>query len=274
MASGDRRGEEGGAPEVAPTRLPMTAPALCGRQDDIDWLDACWAEGVQVASIVAWGGVGKTALVNGWRNKLRDAGWRGAARVFDWSFYRQGTGDGGNTSADEFVSAALRWFGDPDPTAGSPWDKGARLAELVSEKRTLLLLDGMEPLQSGPGQGDGSIKDPALRALVRGLSLGNAGLCVITSRIAVADLASLVGDKVREKKLTRLSAEAGAMLLEARGARGTPEELRAAAEEYKGHCLALTLLGSYLRKACKGDIRKRDEIPLLGPPRTCPTSAR
>ena len=263
MASGDRRSEEGGAPEVAPTRLPMTAPALCGRQDDIDWLDACWAEGVQVASIVAWGGVGKTALVNGWRNKLRDAGWCGAERVFDWSFYRQGTGDGGNTSADEFVSAALRWFGDADPTAGSPWDKGARLAELVSEKRTLLLLDGMEPLQSGPGQGDGSIKDPALQALVRGLSLGNAGLCVITSRIAVADLASLVGDKVREKKLTRLSAEAGAMLLEARGARGTPEELRAAAEEYKGHCLALTLLGSYLRKACKGDIRKRDEIPLL-----------
>ena len=108
MAGGDRRSEEGGAPEVAPTRLPMTAPALCGRQDDIDWLDACWAEGVQVASIVAWGGVGKTALVNGWRNKLRDAGWCGAERVFDWSFYRQGTGDGGSTSADEFVSAARR----------------------------------------------------------------------------------------------------------------------------------------------------------------------
>jgi tetratricopeptide (TPR) repeat protein len=216
-----------------------------------------------VASIVAWGGVGKTALVNGWRNKLRDAGWSGAERVFDWSFYRQGTGDAGSTSADEFVSAALRWFGDPDPTAGSPWDKGARLAERVSERRTLLLLDGMEPLQSGPGQGDGSIKDPALQALVRGLSLENAGLCVITTRISVADLASLAGDKVREKKLTRLSAEAGALLLEERGTRGTPEELRAAAEEYKGHCLALTLLGSYLRKACKGDIRRRDEIPSL-----------
>jgi hypothetical protein len=91
MAGDDRRSGEGGAPEVAPTRLPMTASALCGRQDDLHWLDACWAEGVHVASIVAWGGVGKTALVNGWRNKLRDAGWGGAERVFDWSFYNQGS---------------------------------------------------------------------------------------------------------------------------------------------------------------------------------------
>src|SRR5262249_29789837 len=36
-----------------------------------------------------------------------------------------------------------------------------------------------------------------------------------------------------------------------------------ASEEYDGHSLALTLLSTYLRKAHKGDIRKRDLIPPL-----------
>ena len=78
-----------------------------------------------------------------------EAGWRGAERVFGWSFYSQGTDR--LSSSDEFVEAALRWFGDPDPRAGSPWAKGERLAALVRKQRTILVLDGMEPLQWGPG---------------------------------------------------------------------------------------------------------------------------
>jgi len=50
------------------------------------------------------------------------------------------------TSADLFFSEALTWFGDPDPVKGSPWDKGARLADLIRKKKTLLVLDGLEPL--------------------------------------------------------------------------------------------------------------------------------
>ncbi|MFT3768823.1 MAG: hypothetical protein QM820_25545 [Minicystis sp.] len=248
--------------KVASSRLPITAAKLFGRDDDLAWLDRCWNEGVHVASIVAWGGVGKSALVNTWRNRLRDAGWPGVERVFDWSFYSQGTTDR-MTSADEFISAALRWFGDPDPTAGSPWDKGDRLAELVGGQRTLLILDGVEPLQWGPGAHEGIIKDPALQALVRGLAGQNRGMSLITTRLRVADLEAFAGDKVREKKLEHLSPEAGAELLGVRGARGTPEELRQAAEEYDGHCLALTLLGSFLDEVCDGDIRQRSEIRLF-----------
>ncbi|WP_438022678.1 SIR2 family protein [Sorangium sp. So ce233] len=255
-----RSGAESGRPRVAATRLPVTGPALFGREADLAWLDACWADGVHVASIVAWGGVGKTALVGTWRNRLRDAGWGGAVRVFDWSFYSQGASEKRVTSADEFVNAALLWFGDPDPTAGSPWDKGNRLAELVRSTPTLLILDGMEPLQRAPGPQEGIIHDAALQALVRGLAGENAGLCVITTRIEVSDLTSLAGEKVRERRLEHLSAEAGTELLRQRGARGTEQELREAAEEYKGHCLALTLLGSYLEEVCEGDIRKRNEI--------------
>jgi MalT-like TPR region len=53
--------------------------------------------------------------------------------------------------------------------------------------------------------------------------------------------------------------------LEVLGAKGPRKELVEAAGEMKGHALALTLLGSYLADACKGDIRKRREIgPLEG----------
>jgi hypothetical protein len=36
--------------------------------------------------------------------------------------------------------------------------------------------------------------------------------------------------------------------------------LRGASEEFGGHCLALTLLGSYLSDAYNGEIRRREEV--------------
>jgi tetratricopeptide (TPR) repeat protein len=247
--------------EVYTRRLPVTGPGLFGRAVELAWLTACWQDGVHVASVVAWGGIGKTALVNRWLADQRDKEWDGAARVYAWSFYSQGTDRLG--SSDEFIDAALRWFGDPDPMAGSPWDKGERLARLVRKERTLLVLDGVEPLQWGPGVQLGKLKDPALEALVKELGAQNKGLCVITSRIAVADLDGMRGDKVSSEDLGSLSPEAGADLLKARGAKGSDEELREASSEYKGHGLALTLLGGYIRKRHKGDIRQRAHIPVL-----------
>ena len=47
-----------------------------------------------------------------------------------------------------------------EPTEGSMWDKGERLAALVAKERTLLLLDGLEPLQSDNTIEEGAIKDP------------------------------------------------------------------------------------------------------------------
>src|SRR6185369_3398252 len=163
---------------------------------------------------------------------------------YGWSFYSQGTDR--LSSSDEFIDATLRWFGDPDPTQGSAWDRGERLAALVRKERALLILDGVEPLQWGPGVQQGKLKDPALEALVKELGAQNPGLCLITSRIALTDLDGMGGDKVRVKDLGHLSPEAGAELLRSRGVKGTDGELQEASQEYKGHSLALMLLGSYL----------------------------
>ncbi|MBV8175990.1 MAG: hypothetical protein JO151_15700, partial [Verrucomicrobia bacterium] len=52
----------------------------------------------------------------------------------------------------------------------------------------------------------------------------------------------------------------GSKLLRALGVKGDEADLRSASDEFGGHCLALTLLGSYLTDAYNGDIRRREEV--------------
>ncbi len=248
---------------LSPTRLRHGAEKLFGRENRLADLDEAWEDGkTHVVTLVAWGGVGKTSLVVDWMARMARDGWRGAERVFDWSFYSQGTREQGTASADSFVSEALKFFGDEKmaESAASPWEKGARLAQLVAQRRTLLVLDGMEPLQYPPGPMSGRLKDGAIEALLKGLAQQNPGLCIVTTREHVADLAPFHQTTAPEWMLEHLSEEAGAALLSRTGVNGPEDELREASREVNGHALALTLLGSYLAKAHGGDIRKRSLV--------------
>jgi hypothetical protein len=249
------------APEkISVARLPVTGSNVFGREEDIAFLNDAWAnQNVNVVTIVAWAGVGKSTLVNHWLRRMAADHYHSAALIFGWSFYRQGT-SGDTSSADEFLDAALSWFGDPDPRVGTAWEKGERLAKLVAHRRTLLVLDGLEPLQNPPGPQEGRLREPSLQALLRELAAFNTGLCVITTRAPVADIADHEGTSALRRDLEQLSNEAGAKLLRALGVKGDESELRTASEEFTGHCLALTLLGSYLTDAYEGDIRRRKEV--------------
>ncbi len=185
--------------------------------------------------------------------------YRSAELVFGWSFYRQGT-SGDTSSADEFLDATLTWFGDPDPRLGTAWEKGERLAKLVGHRRTLLVLDGLEPVQNPPGPQEGRLREPSLQALLRELAAFNKGLCVITTRTPVADIADHERTSALRRDLDQLSSDAGAKLLRALGIKGHEPELRSASDEFSGHSLALTLLGSYLTDAFNGDIHFRKEV--------------
>ena len=214
---------------------------------------------MNVVTIVAWAGVGKSTLVNHWLRGMAAQHYRSAELVFGWSFYRQGS-SGGTSSADEFLDAALTWFGDPDPRIGTAWEKGERLAKLIAHRRTLLVLDGLEPLQNPPGPQEGRLREPSLQALLKELAAFNTGLCVITTRLPVADIADHERTSAPRRDLEHLSSDAGAKLLRALGVKGDEAELRSASDEFSGHCLALTLLGSYLTDAYNGDIRCRKEV--------------
>jgi transcriptional regulator with XRE-family HTH domain/tetratricopeptide (TPR) repeat protein len=259
-----RLAEKSPATRVMLSKLPLTTGNIFGREKEVEFLEKAWMDaGTMIVSFVAWGGVGKTSLVNEWLNRMLEKKWAGAECVYGWSFYSQGTKEDRQASSDTFLVNALEWFGDKETaeSAKSAWDKGARLAELIRRQKTLLILDGVEPLQYPPGPMQGRLKDQGLQGLLRELARGINGLCVITTRESIEDLEGQIGHTVKQVVLGNLSKEAGMQILRKAGVtKGTDEELQSASVEFGGHALALTLLGNYLSVVYDGEIRKRDLV--------------
>jgi hypothetical protein len=220
------------AAEIDISRIIKYAPAeLIGREAETKLLTDAWDQAVRgepkrphVLTFVALGGEGKTSLVAKWAAELAHQGWPGCDAVFAWSFYSQGTREQTAVSSDLFLAEALAFFGDA-AMAGSAqgaFDKGRRLAQLVGERRALLILDGLEPLQYAPTSTmAGVLKDQGLAALLKGLAATSHGLCVVTTRYALPDLRTYMGKTVREEKLSCLSREAGVHLLQKLGIKGS-----------------------------------------------------
>ncbi len=77
--------------KISLARLPVTGSDVFGREEDIAFLNDAWAkQQVNVVTIVAWAGVGKSTLVNHWLRRMAAERYRSAQLVFGWSFYRQG----------------------------------------------------------------------------------------------------------------------------------------------------------------------------------------
>ena len=262
----ERPPPDGEPPEkVDIERLPETTDLVFGRRDELNALDQIWKQNrLNVAVFKASGGVGKSSLVRAWVEDMALDNYRGARRVFAWSFYSQGTKER-VTSADEFISHALGWFGDDTKGEGlSPWDRGQRLAELVREKRTLLLLDGLEPLQSGQAFDRGKIKDPGLEVLLDELGRSNPGLCLISTREGVTDLWHDEDEcEVKQYNLDTISSTAGRALLRVSGIEGEDEALEKAVEAFGQHAYAVKLLGNYLVDGGTPDIKHAVDIPDL-----------
>jgi serine/threonine protein kinase len=60
------------APEkISLARLPITGTDVFGREEDIAFLDRAWAkQDVNIGTIVAWAGVGKSTLINHWLRRM------------------------------------------------------------------------------------------------------------------------------------------------------------------------------------------------------------
>ena len=250
--------------KIARTQLDKHAPRqLFGRESELGTLDAAWASGaLSIYTLVAWGGAGKTSLVFHWIQTRFAAKkkWPGIERYFDWSFYSQGTGESRQTSADLFIAKALEFFGDPDPTQGGAHERGERLAGLIRQHRTLLVLDGIEPLQYAPGDPQaGRLKDPALASLLCELAADNPGLVVITTREHLTNFESHT--TTEERRLDKLTKEAAVALLRHLQIVGRDEELHAAWKDAGGHALTLSLLGRFIADAYKDrDIRHYKDV--------------
>ena len=249
---------------VAISGLPETGyERLVGRDAELQRLGEAWSDGkTNILSLIAEGGAGKSALVNEWLKRLRADSYRGAERVLGWPFYSQGTKERA-TAADAFLDWALAMLEVKAETTSAS-AKGEAIAEALNTRRTLLVLDGVEPLQHGPGPQAGQLKDQGLRALLRRFAAAppqaGHGLIVLTSRLAVADIKRFRDDSAPVVDVARLSDEAGAELLRDNDVWGIDNELRQASLDFGGHPLALSLLASLLKETQNGDVRRRDHV--------------
>jgi len=249
---------------VSIATLPITGLDIFGRDGEISRLNNYWQNGrTNIVQIVAFGGVGKSSLVNRWLSEISKDHYRHANRVYAWSFYWQGHSSDIKSSGDFFIENALEWFGDENPDKGTPWAKAARLADLIRSHRTLLVLDGLEPLQSPPGPREGIIENPGIALLIRELASDNRGLCVLTSRLPVTDLESFRDGRVETIDLQNLCFDDGTYLLRNLGIKGNRDIYARAVNAYAGHPLSLSLLAGYLNVAHDGDIESFYELQSL-----------
>lgn len=243
--------------------LPYTSPHIVNRDDIVSTLNEIWksvsdatGENAKLARIVALdgeGGVGKSAIVNKW---LSESEWTDGPRpqyVIGWSFYNQGRDERLEVSADAFFDAALSGLQEDATKFVNVFQKAQRLLEIIRSERTVLILDGLEPLQYGSSPWVGRIRDLALDGFLSEFATQCSGLCIVTSRQPLE--LTLAGFDVTPIKVEHLSPDDAVELLRAAGIRGSQQDLMDAAIAFDGHPLSLTLLATWLRSARRGDAR-------------------
>jgi tetratricopeptide (TPR) repeat protein len=239
------------------SRLPVTNSTLLGRESELARLEIAWERQANHLQIIAPGGTGKTALITTWYKRHV-----GEVPIVGWSFYRQGATENSPVSSDEFLQAAVDRL-ELQPKTMTAESKVAALVHHLRQHRSLLILDGLEPLQN---HANGEFYDYPLKYLLRELAAQNAGLVLCTTRVRLSDIPD--DERALSIDLDNLSAVDGSRYLrETFGVHGNDEDIATACKSYGYHALALTLLGTYLRRR-GGDISNRFEIDELPAPDT------
>ncbi len=240
-------------------RLPTVKGGFFGRSAELQLLNDAWANTTtRIIQFIAAGGTGKTKLLRHWLDHTADI-----PVLIAWSFYSQGSSEDKQTSATPFFSHVFEKLGSTRERFASEEDKGDHLAELLRDKRYVLVLDGLEPLQHGGAAMRGGLKDKAIRQLLRQLARHPCGLCIITTRIAVHELSDRDAPTVIRHDLQNLCEADGVLLLQSLGVKGGDKALQQAVQKYGGHALALSLLGNALRWRFDGDINQIKRVPDL-----------
>ena len=241
-------------------RLPTVKGNFFGRKDELKLLNKAWrSKKTTIVEFVASGGTGKTKLLRHWLDRSIADRAMGIKALITWSFHSQGASEDKQTSSNDFFNYVLAKLKEPNQKFTVEEDRGEYLAELLSQHRCLLILDGLEPLQHASKASLGELKDRALRQMLRTLALDNQGLCIITTRIAVHDLSDRQSQVVHHN-LDNLQVADAVNLLKDLQVQGTDEELQKAATDYDCHALSVNLLGNLLHRRYGGDIHKCNRI--------------
>lgn len=246
--------------------LPTVEGELFGRKDELALLDEALGNAdTHIVQFIASGGTGKTKLIRHWL----DGNHHKIEALIAWSFYSQGSSEDKQISATTFFMQALKSLRSDKDISDfkTEEEKGEYIADLVRERRCLLVLDGLEPLQQVGRGMRGELKDRALRKMLRCLAGYHSSLCIITTRLPVHELKGR--RHVVSHDLQNLTPEDGVALLLSlhvhggRAYKNEYDQLFEAVQEYGCHALSINLLGNAVRIYLQGNVLLRYKIPDL-----------
>ena len=220
-----------------------------GREEEMAFLNDAWRDPqCRIVCVIADGGYGKSSLINRWMAQVRrPTSYLDVQAGYAYSFYKQGWETHSAVSSAPFFGACASFLMDV-PEDRLPKDakqRADRILDVCKSRRTLLVLDGLEPHQKPRGDKDeGEIDDLTLRSFINSMRERQAGgLCVITSRIMPANLKGLSGSgEVRTIELKSLKPDASRRVLVTAGVPEDHPDLSHWAERSGGHPLLLALL--------------------------------
>lgn len=225
-----------------------------GREDILGDLQEWWkdpAHADRVISLVAIGGVGKTAIAAEFLDRVQKRTDHLSGHVFLWSFYE-------DPKTDSFLYEACAVFAKEEEKVGSA---GGRLARLERALRDgvphLFILDGLERIQS-EGKADrafGELDDHQLKNFLRAISSGALGRtrALVTTRFKMTDLEKWENAGHKTYELEHLDEVSAVAVLKSWGVCGSDERLARLAREVGYHALSISVLGSYLHEFEDGD---------------------
>jgi len=239
-----------------------------GRTELLQDLSLDWGDPEHsVTGLIGAEGEGKSSLARRWVDDLLvDALPPLPDGVFWWSFHA-------SPSVDEFFEAAFKYMtgGDAEPRRiPSATVRAQILGAMLSERRILFILDGLEVTQHQEGDQYGLFHSADLREFLTYFAgTEHESFCLLTSRVPVLDLMEYGG--YYHRRVKRLESADGQAILRCAGLvkadlrSASPVDTDAALHqvvtEWGSHALTLRLLGAYLANWHMGNVEHRHKIP-------------
>ncbi len=205
-------------------------------------------------------------LASAFLDELSAQGWAGAEAVYAFSFDSQGTDEKRQGSSDRFFSEALTFFGGDPAKYDSGRKRANALAAILAPQRALVILDGIEPMQSPRGDAEhGRLRDDAMADFLTLMRRDSRGLVVVTTRLPLPDLPDDRPEQVQSVRLPNLPlADAVTLLRHGFKVTAPDAELRELCKAFGQatgepddanitcHAKAIALIGSFLEQRFRG----------------------
>ncbi|WP_319576740.1 hypothetical protein [uncultured Desulfobacter sp.] len=245
--------------------LPDPTTTLIGRKNELIQLtDIFLNEDKRLVTIIASGGIGKSALIDEWLQQIAECNYYDKTYVFGWSFYSQGSHKTFTNSYD-FFNKILPFLGISE-IPKDDIEKARLLARCMQQLPCLLILDGLEPLQYPPKLPNinGELHDIALKELIACFRrIKSRSFVLISSRQPLIELKKWHPKHYSNLELDVLPEDEGAALLESLGVTGSLKERKSISKDLNGHALSLVLIGHLLSMRHQGDCRRYKDLPPL-----------